>query len=112
VKVRWKAEVDEFNYSQPQSQQFHLRGTTPATIPSSSTARGSTHIAKVHDPKLAETAHDLTADFVSDVQLRQGHIRRAEQRVLVRRHAEDQTELALSAIDVVVGSVVLLVEIR
>jgi hypothetical protein len=84
-----------------QSKRSH-QSEHPYTLSSSS--RETTHIAEVHDPKLAETAHDFAAYLVGDVQLRQGHVRRAEQRVLVWRHAEGKRQAdAVYEVTFVVG---------
>jgi hypothetical protein len=45
-----------------------------------------TYVSKVHGSKLSKCGHDLAANLVGDVQLRQGHVRRAEHGVLWGRH--------------------------
>ena len=44
------------------------------------------HISEVHDTKLSKARNDLTANLVGNVQLGQGHVRRAEHGVLAGRH--------------------------
>lgn len=59
----------------------------------------ATHITKVHDPQLSESAYHLAAYLVGDIELRQGHVRRAEQRILLRRHIGGLTDWQLSVVD-------------
>lgn len=46
----------------------------------------NTHISKIHDTQLSKARHDLAAYLVGNVQLGQGHVRRAEHGVLGGRH--------------------------
>lgn len=46
----------------------------------------ATHVSKVHDAQFAQGAHNLASNLIGHVQLRQRHVRRAEQRVLLCRH--------------------------
>lgn len=46
----------------------------------------STYISEVHDTKLPQRRDNLAANLISDVELGQGHVRRAEQRILLGRH--------------------------
>lgn len=45
-----------------------------------------TYVSEVHDAQLSERTDNISSNLVGNVELRQGHIRRAEQRVLWRRH--------------------------
>ena len=60
-----------------------------------------TYITEVHDAQLSECADDLSSDLVGDIELGQGHVRRAEQRILMgshlaRRAAMDAAQLLAS----------------
>jgi hypothetical protein len=49
----------------------------------------TTYIPEVHDTELSESRYDLAADLVGDVELGQGHVRRAEHGVLGGRGRHD-----------------------
>lgn len=86
MKVRWKAVVSALSY-------IDIIRTLPiATLLSKlqcliCSVLGSTYIAKVHDAERSQSGNNLASDFVGDVELRQGHVRRAEHGVLLGRHA-------------------------
>ncbi len=50
--------------------------------------RASSHISKLNLPDLPKSADDFPAYFIGDVELGQGHVRRAEEGVLGDRHGE------------------------
>jgi hypothetical protein len=74
VNVRWKAVTSELSY--PRCQQkaiFNCPGP---------------YISELNLPNLSQSIHNLTTDFVGDVQLDHAHVRRAEHGVLVVNHGE------------------------
>lgn len=44
------------------------------------------YVSELDKPQLAQGVADFAADFVGNVELDQAHVRRAERRVLFRRH--------------------------
>lgn len=52
------------------------------------TRKRATYISKIHGSKLAQSADNLASDFIGDIELRQGHVRRAEQGILWWRHLD------------------------
>jgi hypothetical protein len=44
------------------------------------------YISEVHDAELSKRRDDLATDLVGDVELGQGHVRRAEHGILLRCH--------------------------
>ncbi len=46
------------------------------------------YISEVHNTELSQGAYNLSAYLIGNVQLRQAHVRRAEQRVLMRCHSD------------------------
>ena len=74
VNVRWKAVTSELSY--PRCQQkaiFNCPGP---------------YISELNLPNLSQSIHNLTTDFVGDVQLDHAHVRRAKHGVLVVNHGE------------------------
>ena len=46
----------------------------------------STHITEIHHAQFTQRTDNLASNFIRNVQLRQRHVRRAEQRILGGRH--------------------------
>ena len=44
------------------------------------------YISELHDTQLSEGGNDLAANLVGHIELGQGHVRRAEKRILFGRH--------------------------
>ena len=49
----------------------------------------TTHISKLDLSQLSKSTDNLTTDFVGNVELCQGHVRRAEQGIFVGTHDEE-----------------------
>jgi len=47
-----------------------------------------THISKVHDAQLAESTDDLSTNLIGYVELRQAHLRRAEEGIFLRHDGD------------------------
>lgn len=45
-----------------------------------------TYVSKLNFTQLSQRTHDFSTDLVGDVKLRQGHVRRAEEGILLGRH--------------------------
>lgn len=76
-------------------RRLYLRSAMPETRQLASTVSYTrhlgdhlkqTHISKLHYPDLPKSTDNLPADLICDVELGQAHVRRAEHRVLRRRH--------------------------
>ena len=52
----------------------------------------STHISEIHYSKLSKRRDDFATYLVGDVELRQGHVRRAEHGILGGRHDGRSTD--------------------
>ena len=56
----------------------------------SSIKESETHIPELHLSYFTERTNDLSSDLVGDVQLRQRHLHRAEEGILLRGHLGQQ----------------------
>jgi hypothetical protein len=53
-----------------------------------------TYISELNLPQLSQSIHNLTTDFVGDVELDHTHVRRAEHGILVVHHGEEEWALS------------------
>jgi hypothetical protein len=53
-----------------------------------------THIPELNLPQLSQSIHNLTTDFVGDVELDHAHVRRAEHGILMVHHGGEEWVLS------------------
>lgn len=70
------------------TSELSCQNCQSSNCPFSNLFQSDTHISELNLSQLAQGIHNLSADFIRNVQLYHAHIRRAEHGVFVGSHSE------------------------